>query len=413
MSKYKVYTPDGVQDILFDECLAKREIETKARNLFKGRGYREIETPTIEFYDIYSVRQKALSQETMFKFCDKEGKILVLRPDLTVPAVRVATSKLKDLPRPLPLCYIGNSFRFNGEGGGRQKEYTQAGIEIIGAEGPKADAEIIATAIELVLEAGLTSFQIDIGQVEFFKGLMAQAGFSKEETEEIRILIDNKDYAGMERIMADRNIQEGLKETILNVPKMFGSKEIIEELYTLNLNDTSKEALDNLTEILNILDDYGYSEYVSIDLGMLPGLDYYTGIIFRGFTYGIGFPILSGGRYDKLAETFGKKEAATGFSLGINLLITAMRRQNIVKECQGFDFFIAFDDSERKAALEKAAELRKSGNIVLTDVAGLTVDEAMEYAVKNNYSNLIYISEGQKVNSFDLTDILDGKENEI
>ena len=126
MSNYKVYTPDGVQDILFSECYIKREIETKARNLFRSRGYKEIETPSIEFYDVYSMRQKMLSEETMFKFCDKEGRILALRPDLTIPAVRVATSKLKEFPKPLNLFYIGNTFKFNGAGGGRQKEYTQA-----------------------------------------------------------------------------------------------------------------------------------------------------------------------------------------------------------------------------------------------------------------------------------------------
>ena len=140
MTKWNVYTPEGVQDILEEECYWKKELESKARTLFRQKGYKEIETPSIEFYDVYSDRQKMLSQETMFKFYDKEGRILALRPELTVPAVRVATSKLKEQEKPLFLSYIGNSFRYNGSGGGKQKEYTQAGIEIIGAQGAQADA---------------------------------------------------------------------------------------------------------------------------------------------------------------------------------------------------------------------------------------------------------------------------------
>lgn len=405
MAKWNVYTPEGVQDILEAECYWKKELESKARNLFRQKGYKEIETPSIEFYDVYSARQKMLSQETMFKFYDKEGRILALRPELTVPAVRVATSKLKEQQKPLILCYIGNSFRYNESGGGKQKEYTQAGIEIIGAEGAQADAEVIATAIELLLEAGLENFQIDIGQVEFFKGLMAEGGFSKEEAEALRSCIDNKDYAGMERILNEKELQVELKQTISALPGLFGYQQTIKELKKSNLNPQSRKALENLEEILAILEDYGYSQYVSVDLGMLPGLDYYTGMIFRGFTYDIGFPVCSGGRYDNLAETFGEQAAATGFSLGINMLITAMRRQKLLATIPATDYFVAYAPSARKAAFAKAKELRTAGKQVSLDVKGFSMEEAMEYATEKGYSNLIYITEGSKVNTFDFSDM--------
>ncbi len=403
MAKSKVYTPEGVQDILFDECYLKKEIENKARQLFRSKGYREIETPSIEFYDVYSDRQKMLSQETMFKFCDKEGRILALRPDLTVPAVRAAASKLKEYKKPLTLFYVGNSFRYNGSGGGKQKEYTQAGIEIIGAEGSKADAEVIATAVNLLLEAGLENFQIDIGQVEFFKGLMADGGFSKDEAEDVRALIDNKDYIGLEKMIEDRMLSPELKKLILSMPSLFGSRDIIEKVESMNINDASRSALANLKEVLEILDDYGYGNYVSVDLGMLPGLDYYTGIIFRGFTHGIGFPVCSGGRYDNLAETFGDRAPATGFSLGINMLITAMRRQKTANIHCGKRYFISYEESERKTAFIKAQEYRKSGIEAAVDVKGFSLDEALDYGVKGDFSSVIYISRGGKINQFDLT----------
>ena len=408
MSKYKVYTPDGVQDILFEECFIKRDIETKTRNLLRNKGYREIETPSIEFYDVYSSRQKMLSQETMFKFCDKEGRILALRPDLTVPAVRVATSKLKDNPKPMQLFYIGNSFRYNENGGGRQKEYTEAGIEIIGAADVKADAEVIATAVKLLLSIGLENFQIDIGQVEFFKGLIAESDFSEDEAEELRELIDNKDFFGIEKIIGEKNIPQELKDLILSMPSLFGSKDILDKIEKMNINEKSRLALANLREILDILEDYGCSDYISVDLGMLPGLDYYTGTIFRGFTYGIGFPILSGGRYDKLAETFGEAEPATGFSLGINMLITAMRRQGITEPQTEIEYFLGYAESERRFAFEKAEELRKEDKPCAVDVKGFSMEEALEYALKNNFSNMIYISESGKLNQFKLKDLRGG-----
>ena len=403
MTKWNVYTPEGVQDILEEECYWKKELESKARTLFRQKGYKEIETPSIEFYDVYSDRQKMLSQETMFKFYDKEGRILALRPELTVPAVRVATSKLKEQEKPLFLSYIGNSFRYNGSGGGKQKEYTQAGIEIIGAQGAQADAEVIATAIELLLEAGLENFQIDIGQVEFFKGLVAQAGFSKEEAEDLRMCIDNKDYASMEAILNKKELDADLKQTIFALPGLFGYQQTIAELQQGNLNSQYRNALKNLEEILAVLEDYGYSKYVSVDLGMLPGLDYYTGMIFRGFTYDIGFPICSGGRYDNLAETFGEQAAATGFSVGINLLLTAMRRQKVLATMPATDYFVAYAPAERKAAMEQAKELRGNGKTVALDVKGFSLEEAMEYAVEQGYQNLVYITEGGKVNCFDFS----------
>ena len=403
MTKWNVYTPEGVQDILEEECYWKKELESKARTLFRQKGYKEIETPSIEFYDVYSDRQKMLSQETMFKFYDKEGRILALRPELTVPAVRVATSKLKEQEKPLFLSYIGNSFRYNGSGGGKQKEYTQAGIEIIGAQGAQADAEVIATAIELLLEAGLENFQIDIGQVEFFKGLVAQAGFSKEEAEDLRMCIDNKDYASMEAILNKQELDAELKQTIFALPGLFGYQQTIAELQQGNLNAQSRHALKNLEEILAVLEDYGYSKYVSVDLGMLPGLDYYTGMIFRGFTYDIGFPICSGGRYDNLAETFGEQAAATGFSVGINLLLTAMRRQKVLATMPATDYFVAYAPAERKVAMEQAKTLRNNGKMVALDVKGFSLEEAMEYAVEQGYKNLVYITEGGKVNDFDFS----------
>ena len=167
MSKWKIYTPDGVQDILCDDCYQKRELEHKLRMLFRSCGFKEIEPPAIEFYDVFASESGGIMQENMFKFFDQQGRILVLRPDITVPVARIAATKFKDAVYPLRFSYIGNVYRYNDYGGGKQNEFTQAGVEIFGVNTPESDAEVISIAIQALKTSRLESFQIDIGQVDF------------------------------------------------------------------------------------------------------------------------------------------------------------------------------------------------------------------------------------------------------
>jgi capsular exopolysaccharide synthesis family protein len=172
LTKWKIYTPEGVQDILANECFFKRNLEDKIRKVFRSSGFYEVETPIVEFYDAFLAEDGITAQETMFKFFDQQGRILVLRPEITIPIARLAATKFKDVSHPLRFSYIGNTFNYKELGGGKQKEFTQAGVELLGINSPEADAEIIATAIKAVKVSGLENFQIDIGQVDFFKGLM-------------------------------------------------------------------------------------------------------------------------------------------------------------------------------------------------------------------------------------------------
>lgn len=368
MAKWKIYTPEGVQDILFEECFLKRELEEGIRKLFGSYGYYEIETPTLEFYDAFSADADLAPQETMFKFFDQQGRILVLRPDITVPVARIAATKYRDRAYPLRVSYIGNTFKYNELGGGKQKEFTQAGVEILGVSTPEADAEVIATAIGAVKAAGLENFQIDIGQVEFFKGLMEETGLPEQHIEQMRVLIDRKDFLGIEELVKAHNIREDLKELIFNLPGLFGSTEVIDRVEKITFNKRSLDALKNLRQVLEILEDYGLNRYVSVDLGAVQGLNYYTGIIFRGFTYGVGFPILSGGRYDGLVEKFGKQCPATGFSLGVNMVMMALERQKIAVSKLAIDSLVCYTAEGRKTALKLCEALRNQGLKVEVDI---------------------------------------------
>lgn len=391
MSKWNIYTPDGVQDILFDECHHKRSLEQKLRGLFRSCGYNELETPTIEFYDVFASDAGAIPQEDMFKFFDQQGRILVLRPDITVPVARITATKCRDAAYPLRFSYIGNVFRYNDFGGGKQNEFTQAGIEILGVSTPESDAEVLSVAISALRASGLESFQVDIGQVEFFKGLMEETGLSDADTAKVRMLIDRKDIVGLDEFLNRCEIREDLKRLILGLPGFFGSADVIDRIEGFRLNRRSREALENIRQVLKILDDYGLGQYVSVDLGMLRGLEYDTGIIFRGFTYGVGFPILTGGRYDRLVGEFGRECPATGFSLGVNMIMMALQRQNATIDRPETDSIVCYSEKGRKTAFELCDELRRQGLVVELDIANNTPGSAVTYAAAKNIGGVISI----------------------
>lgn len=397
LSNWKIYTPEGVQDILYEESFLKRNIEETIRHLFRKQGYYEIETPTVEFYDTFSADTGLTPQETMFKFFDEQGRILVLRPDMTIPVARVAATKYRDMQYPLRFSYIGNSFRYKEMGGGRQREFTEAGVEILGVNTPESDAEVIATAIYAVRAAGIENFQVDIGQVEFFKGLMDETGLSEHDTEQMRLLIDRKDFLGIEELVERYNIKDSIRELILGLPRLFGSLDVIEKVEKITVNKRSLQALGNLKNVLDVLDDYGFSKYVSVDLGMVQSLNYYTGIIFRGFTHGVGFPILSGGRYDNLVELFGKKCPATGFSLGINMIMTALQRQKAPVDKPSVDSLVCYAKGGRKTACQICSELRKQGLSIEMDITGDSLEKVKQYARNKGIGGIIYIADNENI----------------
>lgn len=393
MKRWHIYTPEGMQDILFERCFFKRNLENGIRQLFLQSGYMEVETPTVEFYDVFSGCQNLIPQEDMFKFTDPQGRILVLKPDMTIPVARVAATKLKENLWPVKVFYISNTFSYNEMGGGKQKEYTQAGVEVLGISSPEADAELISLAIQALKRAGIDEFQIDIGQVDFFRGLMEQSGLSESETEEVRELIDKKDFVGVEQLVNRHAIADELKELILNLPRYFGSTDVIDELARKNVSGKALKALDYLKRVLAILNDWGFGDHVSVDLGMVQSLNYYTGIVFRGFTYGVGYPVLSGGRYDSLVQRFGKDCPATGFSLGINMIMTALERQNKLPELPQGGYYIIYHKDARKKAFSVLNELRGKGEIAELDISSMDIDRAKVYAEKKGIDKILIIDE--------------------
>lgn len=325
MSDAITHTPEGIADILCDDCELKFNIESISRGVFKSRGYRMVQPPTFEYSEIYDVASTT-SGENMFRFFDGDGRMLSLRPDITTSIARMAATKFSDSPYPLRLSYVGSAFR-NGEAFSlaRQREFTQVGVELIGENSAAADSEVIEIAIETLEKSGLEDFQIDMGHIGFFKGIVTQAGLSDSDIMRLREAIYIKSFAAIEGILQNYNLDKETREIIVKLPKMFGGIEVIDEILEYkSLSAESRSALENLLEIYEILKSRNAHKRVSIDLGMIPNLDYYTGLVIKGFTYGIGFPICTGGRYDNLISKFGKNLPATGISIGVERVMSAI-----------------------------------------------------------------------------------------
>ena len=388
MSDYKLHTPNGVNDILPAECGIKKEIETTIEAVFASAGYAEVETPMFEYYDCYAGRSGQISQENLYKFFDEQGRVLALRPDFTTSIARMASTKDTNRPAPLRYMYTGSVFRAEQTEGARRREFTQSGIELIGLCSAAADAEVIALAIEAVLSAGIEELTMEIGQVAFFNGLAGQAGLDSADAERLRERIDSKDVVGIRDILKNLEMDKDVKQIIEELPYMFGDISIIDKARVAGLNETSKIALDNLRDIYNYLCDYGYEKYVSIDLGMLQSIDYYTGSIFKCYTHGIGFPICAGGRYDNLMSNFGAPKGAVGAAIGVNRIMSALG-------CEGeIDRGVVMMCAEKgaaKSAHEIAAMLRQNGYIVENYINGGDYDDAVKLGKMRSIACIIRV----------------------
>lgn len=404
MKQNLLHTPEGVRDIYNTECLKKTVIANKMKKVIDLYGYEGIETPTFEFFDIFDSDKGSVETKELFKFFDRDGNILVLRPDMTPSIARCAVKYYSNKDMPLRLSYLGNTFINNLNYQGRLKETTQIGAELIGDDSANADAEIIAMVIDLLLENGIKEFQVDIGQVDFFKGLVKEAGLDVETAEQLRKLIQEKNYFGVEELLNTSNCADDVKDVFLRLPQLFGSYEILDEAKTLAKNDMSKKAVERLFELSEILKEYGLLDYVSFDFGMLSRYEYYTGIIFNAYTYGTGDSIVKGGRYDKLLAQFGKDIPSVGFAVTVDQVLVAMSRQKIDIKLPNNTKVVVYDKKFEKEAIKLSAKLRSEN--IKVKLMMLSNDRDIEYYkeyCKNfNISQMMYVEDVNKVSTFDI-----------
>ena len=398
MNSWKKHIPEGSRDILFEDCSNKIEIINTLRKLYINTGFLEVISPTLEFYDVFQGDTISIEQEKMYKLFDNAGRILVLRPDMTMPIARITATKLKDSLYPLRICYSGNIFRKNENLNGKISEMTQSGIEIIGSENPKADAEVIITAIQALIAIGVRKFQLEIGQAEFFKGLIEDIDLDYNEMERLRRLVENKNFGALREFLEEKEAIVGTKnvEALKKLPELFGGIEILDKAKILTQNKRALVAIGAIERIYERIESVGLGAYISIDLGMVQHIDYYTGITFRGYSSEVGTTIISGGRYDNLISKFGVDIPAVGFAIDVDNILSVLEKQGNNNEKERSKFLIHYENSLIGSAYKFAQQIRERG---FASELSLFEEEAksLKYGEQKKIDKMICVYEDKKV----------------
>ena len=358
MSKKLLHTPEGVRDIYGQEYEKKLCVESKIHSVIKSYGYEDIQTPTFEYFDVFSKEVGTTPSKELYKFFDKEGNTLVLRPDFTPSIARCAAKYFCEEQVPIRFSYMGNTFTNTSNLQGKLKEVTQMGAELINDTSVEADAEIISLVIESLKNAGLERFQVSIGEVEYFKGICEEAGLDEETEYDLRACISGKNYFAAQELLNERNVSEPYRSILLQVADMFGNMTSLAEAKALVKNNRSLAAIERLEKLYEVLKLYGTEEYVSFDLGMLSKYNYYTGVIFKAYTYGVGDAVVKGGRYNNLLKQFGKDAPAIGFVVVIDDILEALSRQKVCPQLPAQKVKVTYKAGDSKHFQEKLLEVR-------------------------------------------------------
>ncbi len=391
MSDRLLHTPEGVRDIYDRDCEKKLAVEERMRKIIAGYGYSPIQTPMFEYFDIFSKERGTVPSRQMYKFIDRDGSTLVLRPDITPSVARCVSKYYRDEELPLRLSYVGETFINNAKYQGKLKENTQVGAELINFDSAIADAEMVVMSIECLLAAGLTEFQVELGNAAFFNSIMTDASFEKDEIEEFRDLMEEKNLFGAERLVSTKDVPEKIKELIIELPKLFGSHDIIDYARTKTDCEDAIKALDRLDSVYEIIRSYGYDRYVSFDLGMVNQYNYYTGIIIKALTFGTGTCIASGGRYDRLLCQFNKSAPAIGIVVLLDQVMIALSRQKIDVLVDSEKTMVLYEADGLEKALSVSRSLRSEGVRVCMVQKEKDRQDYVRYAAVGNIGKIVFV----------------------
>ena len=357
MAESRLQIPTGMQDTLPGECAGRRALEASFRRLFAASGYREIETPVLEFYGALDDETYGYRPEHVWKTFDRMGRVLALRPDSTIPAARLAAGTLAGVPLPLRISYLQSACKFQSDTLSLLCEQPQAGVELMGEGGAAADAEVISLAVDCLRTSGLKGWQIELGHAGFLKGFLREAALTPELLRAVEELMACKDTQGIRRVLAGWTPPE-TAERLAALPLLLGGAEVLDEAERLTADPECLAATVRLREILALLKDFGCEATLTFDLAMAQEAGYYSGVIFRAHAAGVGQPVLSGGRYDGLVARFGRDLPAVGFALNTKTLLIALEAQGERFAPPAADWLVAADGGRVREAVRRAVALR-------------------------------------------------------
>ncbi len=389
MKRYNMITPEGTKDLLFEECKERRKLQNKITGIFESRGYKEVITPGLEYYDVFDLDNAGIPQEAMYKTTDNRGRLLVFRPDLTLPIARLTATRLQNHSLPIRLYYNQPVWRNNPDLSGRRDESTQTGIELMGAEGIRADLEVITAATEVMKNCG-SDFRIEIGHAAIFRIFADKLPISEEMKEEIRSIIESKNYAALSEIL-DSMEQTTYVKALKRLPRLFGGEEVFIEAAEYCRDSEAKAVLDYLNKLYTALKKLGLGSRIMVDLGLVQRNDYYTGVVFSAYEYGYGEAVLMGGRYDKLLSGFGAPMAACGFAVDVDAL-TSINMKNSGSQLPVADILVhGLEGFEMEAQIE-LMKFISEGKTAEASVFS-TEEEARAYAEEKGIQTLIVVGD--------------------
>ncbi len=374
--------PAGVADYFWGEAYERRQLEATLLDLFRRWGYGDVVTPSFEYADTLSARGNRELQAELCRFLDRDGSMLALRADMTIPVARLVGTRLHDAPRPQRFCYAGSVFRDVEPRAGQQREFWQAGVELIGSTAPEADAEVLALTVRALESAGIADFRLVVGQMQYFEGLLQALQLASDARLRLTQAIDRNSEPELEAFLRDTPLSPPQQQVVRAVPRLGGVAiaEILQRAEELALNATMQQATANLRAICDALAAFGVLHRIALDLSEIHNLGYYTGITFEALAPGVGFRIASGGRYDDLVGTFGAAMPAVGVALGLERVLLARRRGASAAPPHPLPPDLVVATGNHQAANQFVEQARSSGLVVVLDLEQRSAVDLCSYA---------------------------------
>ena len=386
--------PPGMRDLLPGEAARARTVTDRLLARMCRWGYREVATPTIEYFDTLVRGEGTEAGDRLFKLVDRGGELLALRPEMTTPVARVITTHLRGLPQPIRVAYAGQVFRGSETGSGRLREFPQVGCELVGADTLEADAEIVALAADVLGASGVPDCSVSLGHVGFLKGMLGGLALPEEGDREVRAFLYRKDFVGLRSVLERYGIPPARADALAGLPVLSGP-DAIREARRFAEPPESRQALRALEDLTGILDAYGVGDAVRVDLSIIRDFDYYTGIVFEGHTSALGFPLLGGGRYDRLLAGFGAPYPATGFAVRVDRVLVSASPPG--EPAGRLDVAVGFVEGSRADAIRLASALRARDLSVTVEILGRPWEEMAQAAIASGVPRAVWVTDGRAV----------------
>jgi ATP phosphoribosyltransferase regulatory subunit len=384
--------PTGVKDFLPVKAAKLDYLQNTLRSIYRSWGFRPVAPAILEDLSVLELGLGTDLREKTFRFDDRQtGRLVAFPPDITPQVARIAATRMRDMPLPFRLCYNGRVLRHTEQQLGKDRQIYQSGVELIGLSGPEADAEMIAMAVMCLQAVGATGFTIDIGQVEFLRGVLDDLPLDAAQSRDVRTAIAAKDISGLQQKLKGLPLTDRQRDELLALPRLYGGRETLDQARQVITNPASQKALDNLERILEVLTVYGIEEHITLDLGEMRGFDYHSGLIFQGFLSGFGQAVCAGGRYDGLTERYGFAAPATGFAFNLYNLLFALDKILDERAEEGTDILLFSSGQDKAPAQHLAAVLRSQGYSVARDIIERDQAASLDYARRMHYRYLLVI----------------------